>query len=97
MNQVNDNIDSQHIYQLAGNQHIRFMKKVGGELVYDGTTNEQVIEVLLHRITGLNEKFPCFENEMALEQLKTALYWLNARTKKRVAQGVEGQDLPHHS
>jgi hypothetical protein len=71
------------------------MKKVGSQLVYEGTTNEEVIEVLIHRISGLNDKFPCKENMDALAHLGAALNRLNDRTTKRVQQGVEGQDKPH--
>lgn len=73
------------------------MKKSDGQLVYEGTTNEEVIEVLIHRISGLNEKFPCPENAQAISALKGALYTLNERTRRRVKQGVEGQDIVHVS
>ena len=94
---IDDSIDAQHIYKLAGDQHVRFMKKVGGELVYEGTTNEELMEVLIHRITALNEKFPCPENMHAISALGGALAALNERTRRRVAQGVEGRDLQHLS
>jgi hypothetical protein len=94
---ANDSIDKNHIYTLAGNNHLRFMKKSDGQLVYEGTTNEEVLEILLHRIRGLNAQFPCEENREALAHLGIALSWLNVRTKRRVAQGVEGQDKLHAS
>lgn len=92
---ADDSIDALHIYKLEGNNYVRFMKKVDGQQVYDGTTNEEVIEMLIHRIDGLNKKFPCFENMQALANLGSALNKLNERTAKRVAQGVEGQDKDH--
>lgn len=90
-----DHIDHGHIYSIADGQHIRFMKKVDGKLVYEGTTNEELIEVLIDRITKLNAKFPCFENVNAIAHLGGALNILNERTKKRLAQGVEGKDIAH--
>lgn len=91
--QINDSIDAQHIYKLEGNQHVRFMKKQDGQLVYEGTTNEELIGILLHRIEGLNQKFPCFENVKAMAGLVMAQNALNERTKGRVERGVEGQDI----
>jgi hypothetical protein len=90
---VNDSIDAQHIYKLEGNQHVRFMKKQDGQLVYDGTTNEELIAVLIHRIDNLNQKFGCAENVRALCGLVMAKQALEERTKNRTARGVEGQDL----
>ena len=60
-----------------------------------GTTNEEVIEVLIHRIEYLNEKwldgkFSCDENSRAVSHLKMALYQLNLRTADRMARKVEG-------
>lgn len=91
-------IDPGHYYKLKdANQTIRFMKKTGGELVYEGTTNEELIEVLINRIDWLNKQFPCFENVRALAYLGGALNALNERTSNRVKQGVEGQDKLHIS
>lgn len=94
---VEDSIDENHIYGLLGNQHVRFMKKVDGKLVYDGTTNEELLEVLIHRVQGLNNKFPCMENMNAIAQMGMALEWLKSRTTKRIKQNVEGQDIAHVS
>jgi len=58
--------------------------------VEDGTTNEEVLVVLIDRIKGLNEKAPCRENAICLTHLETALLWLEKRTRDRLARGVEG-------
>lgn len=60
-----------------------------------GTTNEEVIRVLIHRLTFLNEKwmdgkFRCRENSLAITKLEEALMWLNKRTEDRLARKVEG-------
>lgn len=58
--------------------------------VEDGTTNEEVLAVLIDRIKGLNEKAPCRENDNCLVALELALAWLNKRTRDRLDRGVEG-------
>jgi hypothetical protein len=66
-----------------------------GELrtVNDGTTNEDVLAVLIDRLKFLNAKFPCKENSVAITHIETALLWLEKRTRDRIARGVEGQNL----
>ena len=61
-----------------------------------GTTNEEVLEVLIDRTKHLNGLFPCEENERALHHMGQALYYFNARTHKRQLQGVEGK-LENHT
>ena len=58
--------------------------------LFDGTTNEEVIRVLLDRITLLNEHMPHQFNKDALYHLTIALEFLEARTKERTERGVEG-------
>jgi len=59
--------------------------------ISDGTTNEEVLAVLIDRLTFLNSKFPCRENSVAITHIETALMWLEKRTKDRIKRGVEGQ------
>lgn len=68
------------------------MKEDGTKL--DGVTNEEVINVLLHRLVTLNKKMPCRENALAITKLEEALMWLQRRTVNRVARGVEGTFKP---
>jgi hypothetical protein len=88
-----------HLFSLenykVGHQKVRFMKKVAGELVEDGTTNEEVIAMMIDRMNYLQTRFPCRENAIVITKLEECLMWLNYRTKKRIAQGVEGQDIAH--
>jgi len=58
--------------------------------INDGTTNEEVIAVLLDRMDYLQYKFPCTENAMAITKLQEALMWLNKRTQDRIKRNVEG-------
>lgn len=65
--------------------------------INDGTTNEEVIKVLIDRLEKMGAKFPCTENFMAINKLHEALFWLEHRTKLRKEQGVEGKYMPHKS
>jgi hypothetical protein len=60
------------------------------ETVTNGTTNEEVLKVLIDRIRYLNTKAPCRENSIVLMHLETALLWLDKRTADRKNRGVEG-------
>ena len=89
--------DPGHTYTLSDGTEVEFIKRQNGELIHDGTTNEELIEVLLDRMEFLNEKFPCLENIQAIKHLASALEWLNKRTALRTAQGVETKDIAHVS
>jgi hypothetical protein len=57
----------------------------------NGTTLEEMLRVSIERLAMLNEKFPCTENEDAINHMKEALNCLNKRTKDRIERGVEGK------
>lgn len=61
--------------------------------VSNGTTNEEVLKVLIARVQFLNGKFPCRENSIVITKLEEALMWLEKRTRDRVARGVEGKQI----
>lgn len=61
------------------------------ETVNDGTTNEEVLKMLIDRMNHLQAKFPCRENAIATTHMETALLWLEKRTADRKARGVEGK------
>jgi hypothetical protein len=61
--------------------------------INDGTTNEEVLKVLIDRMNCLQAKFPCRENAIATTHLETALLWLEKRTADRKARGVEGKHI----
>lgn len=57
----------------------------------NGITHEVLIEIILDRLKGFQTtKYVCRENEMAIKALEEAKNWLNARTQKRMDQGIEG-------
>jgi len=58
-------------------------------LVQDGTSNEEIIKVLLCRTSYLNEKLPCDENEQAIYHLRQALESFRKRTADRKSRNVE--------
>lgn len=96
-----------HKYELANfeakeqpGQFVQFIEKVPdpdrlGQMitVHDGTTNEELLAVLIDRLNHLQAKFPCRENAIALTHMETALLWLDKRTADRKARGVEGKAL----
>lgn len=95
-----------HRYSLANfenkkapEQVVQFIEKepVGdnGDLqtVFDGTTNEELLEVLINRMNYLQNKFPCRENAIVITKLDEALLWLEKRTRDRKKRGVEGKHL----
>lgn len=60
------------------------------ETVNDGTTNEELLEVLIDRLIFLGARLPSRENSIAVTKLQEALMWLNKRTADRKARAVEG-------
>lgn len=96
-------IDAGHSYDLHNVeggadsvQRLDFIRKdkdaETGELktVNNGTTNEAVIEVLIHRMKVLDERMPSEFNGQAIACLEGALAALEARTAERTERGVEG-------
>jgi hypothetical protein len=81
-------------------QLIQFIEKVPVEegstelkTLFDGTTNEEVLAVLINRIQYLQGKFPCKENACCITHLEEALMWLEKRTKDRIKRSVEGKQI----
>ncbi len=81
-------------------QTLQFIEKVPSKdptaplvTVNDGTTNEEVLRVLIDRVQYLNAKFPCRENAIVITKLEESLMWLNKRTADRVARQVEGKQI----
>lgn len=59
--------------------------------INNGTTNEEVLEMLIDRMKYLQAKFPCKENACCITHLEEGLMWLEKRTKDRQKRGVEGK------
>jgi len=96
-----------HLYSLAYfedqkslPQTIQFIQKVPTspgstdlETVSDGTTNEEVLAMMIDRMKYLQAKFPCRENAIVITKLEESLMWLNKRTEDRKARNVEGKQI----
>ena len=59
--------------------------------VRDGTTNEEILAMMIDRMKFLQAKFPCRENAIVITKLEESLMWLEKRTAERMARGVEGK------
>ena len=81
-------------------QVIQFIEKVPvpgqpGQLatMNDGTTNEEVMKMLIDRLQSLYDKFPSEETYVTISFLKVALYAQQLRTYERQQRGVEGKHI----
>lgn len=100
-------ITSGHRYELENfeaknqpGQVIQFIEKTSvpgqpGQLatVNDGTTNEEVMKMLIDRLQSLYDKFPSEETYTSISFLKVALYAQQSRTYERQQRGVEGKHI----
>lgn len=101
-------IEPGHRYELqnfedkATHQTLQFIHKehVAGEptgslkTVTDGTTNEELLDVLLDRLRFLHKKLPSRESALAITKVEEALLWLLRRTQLRKERQVEGTANP---
>lgn len=93
-----------HSYQLKnvgdGHQTLTFIRKVPNpeakfdvatmETVEDGTTTEEVIEVLIDRLTFLDNQVESEHNKKAIQSLTDARTALEEHTADRQKREVEG-------
>ena len=61
-----------------------------GEGGRNGAMLDEVAVAMHHRLSKLQEKFPCTENEEMLKCLENFLHWDTTRTRDRTKRGVEG-------
>ncbi len=60
----------------------------------NGCTQEDLLMIVLHRLKCFQEgDFPCHENALAIEHVKSALDVLNERTRRRISSGIEGKNV----
>ena|SRR5215813_6316300 len=72
-------------------QQLQFIEKdVAMNTIHDGTTNEEVLEMLIDRLTYLHNRLPSRETALARTKCEEALLWLKKRTADRKERGVEG-------
>lgn len=78
-------------------QKLQFVHKVPSALdptqldTINGTTNEEVLMAMIDHCEFLYNKFPSTETLGAIYHMKAALDLLLARTRDRIARGVEGK------
>ncbi len=92
-----ENLDKE--FPGRGGQNIRFITKEKGRegnfvTTFNGTTNEEVLEMLIDRLQFLDNKMPSEWNKNALFHLYGARQMLGRRTANRQMRGVEGTDKP---
>lgn len=86
------NADGCHIHVYHEDNSIKFHIQQGPikEVGVNGCQVDSLIDIAVNIIRGLNKKYPCRENSVAITKLEEALMWLEARTKDRTVRGVEG-------
>ena len=72
-------------------QKVVFYKLNSDGSFEEGTTLEEMLRVCFERLTDLNSRFPCLENDDALKAIKIAQGRLEDRTRDRKERGVEGK------
>ena len=63
------------------------------EVSVNGCQVDTMIEAAKMVIEGLNKKFPCRENSVAITKLDEAILWLQKRKLDREKRGVEGKGI----
>lgn len=70
---------------------VRFQDGPIKEAGVNGVHNEDLLAMVIDRLQAFQAgPYSCRENALALTKLEEALHWLNHRTNKRIARGVEG-------
>lgn len=63
------------------------------EVGVNGCQVDELIATAKLILEGLNVKFPCRENSLAITKLQEAMHWLTARRNDREKRGVEGKSI----
>jgi hypothetical protein len=87
-------VDPGRSYELAGGNRLAFVQKEDGTILRDGTTIEEVLQVLIDRVTEAYRRLPCEESIRGLHLLREALATFQLRTARRVEANVEGTAYP---
>lgn len=70
---------------------LAFQNNNPNEHGWSGLTNDVLLGVVLHRLEVQNFKFPCTENELAIEKLRVIIDALLKRTVDRKQRNVSGK------
>lgn len=70
---------------------LRFQRGPIREVGVNGITIEALLAIVVDKMRGFQSgRFACRETEIAMTKLEEAQMWLERRTRKRMAAGVEG-------
>lgn len=85
-----------HVYIRHDKNSLSFTLQNGP--IQEAGVNGCQVDTLIHAarviIDGLNKKYPCRENSLAVTKLDEALHWLEARKRDRENRAVEGTSKP---
>lgn len=71
--------------------YVNFQNGPIKEFGVNGVTQEALLAIVIDRLRSFQSgPFSCRENAIALTHCEEALMWLQVRTRKRIARGVEG-------
>ena len=60
------------------------------EVGLNGCQFTSLVDIAIAILSGLDTRFPCRENDMALTKYREGQMWQEERTKDREKRGVEG-------
>ena len=89
-------VDPGRVYELTAGNGLIFLHNENG-VVREGTTIEEVLEVLIDRVTEAYQMLPCHESIRALYLLREALAEFRTRSARRASANVEGTYQPHEA
>jgi hypothetical protein len=94
-----DILESGYLYRLKSfkgsfPQEIRFTQKLITGGFVDGTTNEEVVDMLIARFYALQAKNPSPENQCVIIMLKSVKELLSRRLTKKIKKNEEREKSP---
>ena len=70
---------------------IEFQDGPVAQVGVNGLHNEHLLAIVAHRLRGFQSgSFACQQNQIALQKVQEALFWLEDRANDRSARGVDG-------
>ena len=81
-----------HISEHMNTVSVRIQDGPIKEVGVNGAQLDTLVEIAVLMIKGLNAKFPCRENSIAVTKFEEGLMWLDKRKKDREKRGVEGHN-----
>lgn len=93
-----ENCNANHKFVIcAGDDELQRISLQNGpvrEFGRNGVFMEHLIAICIDMLQKFQtSKYSCRENAIAITKLEEAIMWLNKRTAKRVARGVEGTNI----